>query len=855
MWVASCSDRQGSPQSDFERAYQDFIHGELTKCREEANRGYRRFGNSSPEWARKFRTLEAKALLEQGLFEDALKLLENQSLPSDQPESNVSILTLVALAKIRIHEIPESERALNDALKLCDASEVASCGGLYQAFGILASERSQSSSAEKAYEHSLSFARSHSDRFLESTSLLNLGYESLAQGRFDEAIDRSEASYQTAKSIGARVIELVTQGNMGWAYYRLGDSEKALQISLEAEKTAAQLGDVFDQENELTNIGHIYMDSRRFDLAALSFQRALHLAEGIKAKQDISNALRVLARLALLTGEPGKASQYAERALAIARENGNHPDELYPMLVQGQVASGRGDAATAENKFRAVEQDKICPVFLKWEAEHSLARLFEDENRPDSADHEYRAALATFEAARGTVQHEDSQLSFLTNASRIYDDYVHFLVARGKTDDALRWADHSRARTLAEGLGLLAKGASTGPPPLNPQQIARRAEGTVLFYWLGEKQSYLWAITPQKANLFTLPPGSEIEAAVQRYRKALGGPGDVLESSDQDGRRLYRTLIAPAQELLKRDAKVFVIPDGSLNNLNFETLLVSGPTLFGPMPSEPGLSEQKLSEPKLRYWIEDVTIANASSLRVLAAARAGESKNKEKRDRGLLLVGNSVAPNDKYPELPKAAAQMESVARHFPAVKQRIFARERATPAAYLASSPEQFSYIHFVAHGTASRLSPLDSAIVLSKIVLSKTVLSKTGISKTAPSERNAEDESFKLYARDIIRRPLRADLVTISACYGAGERAYSGEGLVGLSWAFLRAGAHNVVAALWEATDASTEQLMDKFYDELDKGVGPDAALRAAKLSLLRGGGFRNPFYWAPFQLYAGS
>jgi len=203
---------------------------------------------------------------------------------------------------------------------------------------------------------------------------------------------------------------------------------------------------------------------------------------------------------------------------------------------------------------------------------------------------------------------------------------------------------------------------------------------------------------------------------------------------------------------------------------------------------------------------------------------------------------------------------MESVARHFPAAKQRIFARERATPAAYLASSPEQFSYIHFVAHGTASRLSPLDSAIVLSKIVRSKTVLSKNALSKpalskTAPAQGNAEDDSFKLYARDIIRRPLRADLVTISACYGAGERSYSGEGLVGLSWAFLRAGAHNVVAALWEATDASTEQLMDKFYDELDKGAGPDAALRAAKLSLLRGRGFHNPFYWAPFQLYAGS
>jgi CHAT domain-containing protein len=130
--------------------------------------------------------------------------------------------------------------------------------------------------------------------------------------------------------------------------------------------------------------------------------------------------------------------------------------------------------------------------------------------------------------------------------------------------------------------------------------------------------------------------------------------------------------------------------------------------------------------------------------------------------------------------------------------------------------------------------LSPLDSAIVLSK----------TG----------TVDDSFKLYAREIVRHRLRADLVTISACYGAGERSYAGEGLVGLSWAFLGAGAHNVIAALWDVADASTEQLMETFYAELDRGAPLDSALRAAKLSLLRGR-FHNPFYWAPFQLYKGS
>jgi CHAT domain-containing protein len=847
--VLSCS-RDHNPQAAFDHAYKTLLHGDLIQAQNEAHRECQRFPDSSPEWAWRFRTLEAKAMLHRGLYEDALNLLKSAPLPSNQPDLVIPILTIAGLADVNTHRFSEAEHSLNEATRLCDTSAASSCGYVLQARGLLASERNRSQSAERLFESSLAFARSHGDSFLESDSLLNLGYESLAQGHFDEAIDRSEAAYQIAKAIDAQILELITQGNIGWAYYKLGDSEKALGLFLDAEKVASGLGDLYEQGIWLTDVGYVYMGARNVDLAEKSLRQALEVEQRANSKEDIYNALRALARLALQTNDLANASQYAQRAVEIARQDGNHLDELYPMLVQGQIAARRGDGAAAETIFRKVERDKICPVFLKWEAEHSLARLYEDENRPDSADREYRAALATFEAARDDVRHEDSQLSFLTNASRIYDDYVHFLVVRAKMDDALRWADYSRARTLAEGLGLLARGASTGPPPLNPQQIARRAEGTVLFYWLGEKQSFLWAITPRKTSLFTLPPGSEIEAVVERYRKALGGPQDVLESADQNGRWLYRTLIAPAQALLKTDAKVFVIPDGTLNNLNFETLLVSGPTL---------------SDKKLHYWIEDVTIANASSLRVLGAARAGKDKSIEKRDRGLLLVGNSVAPNDKYPELPKAAAQMESVARHFPAAEQRIITREQATPAAYLASSPERFSYIHFVAHGTASRLSPLDSAIVLSKIVLSKTVQSKSVLSKsvrsmsvlskTAPSEGNAEDDSFKLYARDIIRRPLRAHLVTISACYGAGERAYSGEGLVGLSWAFLRAGAHNVVAALWEATDASTEQLMNKFYDELGKGAGPDAALRAAKLSLLRGGGFHNPFYWAPFQLYAGS
>ena len=406
-------------------------------------------------------------------------------------------------------------------------------------------------------------------------------------------------------------------------------------------------------------------------------------------------------------------------------------------LAQGQVAAQQHDVPAAESAFREVAQSADSPVFLKWEAERSLARLYEDENQPDSAEREYRTALTTFETARSGLQHEDSRLPFLSNASRIYDDYIHFLISRGKANQALQVADYSRARTLSEGLGLLSKGTSFAPDPLNTQQAAKRAGGTILFYWLGEKQSYLWAITSQKTSLFVLPPASEIDAAVQRYRKALVGPQDVLETANADGTALYTILISPAQRLLSKDAQVFIIPDGSLNNLNFETLLVPGP--------------------KPHYWIEDATVADANSLRLLAGSHSSTTRAGK-----LLLIGDAISPNADYAELPKAGVEIEDIEKHFAPAGREVLTRAQATAPAYLESDPEQFTYIHFVAHGIASRLSPLDSAVILSKA--------------------SAQEDSFKLYARDIIHHPLHAQLVTVSTCYGAGARAYTGEGLVGL-------------------------------------------------------------------------
>jgi CHAT domain-containing protein/Tfp pilus assembly protein PilF len=804
--VLACNGR--TPQAAFDQANRAFLHGDLAAAEEQAKKGYRDFHELGADWAWKFRILEADVLMWRGLSQQVPPLFASEATPTPAGDLTIHKYRLAALANVYEHRFQEAENDLHEAEKSCTTFRYSPCVEVISAWGGLEMERGHFVEAQRRFEQTLSLLRD--DSFLEANALSSLGWSALQQEHFDEAIEWASRSYEQSAAIGASAVVQASLGNMGWAYYRLGEHERALSMFIEAQRRAHDSGITTDEVQWLTNAGYVYLDAGDYVSAERSYLQALELAKDT-GQEDRLNVLMSLALVCERTGKLKEARDYADRTIALASPEGNPLDRLYPMLVKGHVAARMHDTQQAEKIYREIEQDPKSHVFLKWEAEHSLAQLYEDENQPQSADREYRAALSTFETARSSLKHEESELPFPSNALGIYDDYIHFLASQGKTAEALQVAEYSRGRTLAEGLGLLEKGTTFKPVALNPQEIARRARGTILFYWLGEKQSYLWVVTAQKTSLFTLPPKSEIDPVVRRYRKALSEQQEFLQTADDDARMLYRTLVMPAKPSLAENAKVIIIPDGSLNTLNFETLLVP--------------------DPAPHYWIEDVTIADANSLRLLTVPRSADSRNPS-----LLLLGNAVAPNTDYPELRKAAAEMESIAKNFPQPRQSIFARDSATPTAYLSGKPEQFSYIHFVAHGTASRTSPLDSAIVLSK--------------------SGPEDDSFKLYARDIIHHPLHAELVTISTCYGAGSRAYTGEGLVGLSWAFLRAGAHNVIGALWEVSDVSTPQLMDELYGELAQGKTPDTALRNAKLKLLRSStAFRKPFYWAPFQLYTGS
>jgi CHAT domain-containing protein len=312
-------------------------------------------------------------------------------------------------------------------------------------------------------------------------------------------------------------------------------------------------------------------------------------------------------------------------------------------------------------------------------------------------------------------------------------------------------------------------------------------------------------VTPAGIHHAVLASQPDIAKLAEEYNDAIQKRlADPRRTRIPAGERLFELLIAPLQQWMPAGKPVLIVPDGALSSINFETLPIPGTT-------------------PARYWIEDVSIAIAPSISVIGATgKASVGKSKD----GLLVIGDPDRTDPDYAPLTHAPEEITRVIRHFDPNGRTVLQRQDASASAYKAANPSRFDAIHFAAHATASRESPLDSAVLLS---------------------------GSKLYAREVLESPLDASLVTVSACRGVGARNYVGEGLVGFAWAFLRAGARNVVAGLWDVNDQSTSMLMDNLYKELALGKKPAAALRTAKLALIQSGSnFQKPYYWGPFQTY---
>ena len=804
-------ERPHEAQTEYDHARRLFQSGYLAISQQEAESGFRRFQALDPIWAVRFQVLEAKSMLYRGMYDNAISILS--TFPDrDVSDESVEKLAIETVALSRQQQSDLASRRLAQAETLCAIRAFTSCGDVLAAHALLDLKSERILEARRCFLQALLFARSHQDKSLEASTLSNLGYIALQVDHYDEALDWLKSAYESSVKINNENYAQIIAGNVGWTFYELGDDERALEQFLSAQKAASRLGNLRFELKWLNTAGYVYRDSGDWPRAESSYRKALDIARQINSREDILKALEDLADVSVFLGKLDNTDSYISQATSIV--SSSHPNAVL-LLTEGKLAAARGQYAQAEKYLRSVLDDPACLTTIKLNADYELAILYELQHNAVAAERMYRVTVAAYDAARSQLKNEESQLPFGANAAQIYDSYIHLLVQQGRSDTALAVADESRARTLEQAFDREGVSKMTHTKTIDPRRISAALNSTLLFYWLGENQSYLWAITPAKVALFPLPPRRQIAARIESYRKTLLDLRDPLQTRDADGQALYQMLVAPAATMIRPTEPVIILDDGALSKLNFETLLAGSNS-----------RQTDDSSTQLHYLIDDLTLSSAPSLAMLAPAKMPSGSARQ-----MLLIGNPVSPDRDFPSLPMFSFEMSRVGSHF--ASKQVLGGSQATPAAYVASRPDQYSYIHFVSHAVASSTTPLDSAIIL--------------------SDSAGQENSYKLYAREIIQHPLHAKLVTISACYGSGTRAYAGEGLVGLSWAFLRAGAHQVIGALWEVSDDSTPLLMDRLYQGLEGGQSPVLALHSAKLELLHAQTrFSAPFYWAPFQIY---
>lgn len=638
-------------------------------------------------------------------------------------------------------------------------------------------------------------------------ALNDLGMLAYRQQRYDQALpwfDRVLALDGLANA----AIRATALSNAGICYSRLGMLDRAVALQEQAIAFHRQRGASRYLADALRGLGNTYQLKDEPERAVPLLREAFEIGQRLQLRNEAYLAAVNLASVSQQLHQWEALATY-EREATTLRGSEHDSAEATRLLVAGQVARERGQLDEAKALLQKALAMPEASLAVRWSSQAALTELAMDAGDAPRAARHFEAALGEIEKARKDLSQVEFKLSFLPDQVDFYRAYVDFLVTQGRDADALEVADSFRSRILTEGHRV---GPLETVRASTLQQVARRTHTTILSFWLAPSRSFLWVVDGRGIRRVNLPPLEVVEEAVREYRAATDSTtADPLASTNPAstastaGDRLFQMLLASAT--VPADASLVIVPDGALNSLNFETLPVDGP--------------------RRHYLIEDATIQVAPSLALLTAAPRAPRRPDE---RHVLLIGDALARMPEFPALTYAAAEMEHVTTHFSADHVTRYQRDHATPAVYREAPLDRFSIIHFTAHATANLESPLDSAVVLS-----------------------GPDGEYKLYARDVAERRLTADLVTVSACRSAGERSYSGEGLVGFAWAFLRAGATRVVAGLWDVDDQSTADLMNDLYAGLQDGRTPAQALRAAKLAMIaRTGRLSRPYYWGPFQVF---
>jgi CHAT domain-containing protein/tetratricopeptide (TPR) repeat protein len=337
----------------------------------------------------------------------------------------------------------------------------------------------------------------------------------------------------------------------------------------------------------------------------------------------------------------------------------------------------------------------------------------------------------------------------------------------------------------------------SGPYDAAATRGGLRADAAAVEFVVTEKTIVAFVVRSTGVSAVSLPGASaEIVELARRFAKKVATRDPVYAA---DAEALYVRLFAPLRSALAGVNNLVVIADDALWLIPFEALRPSPDSML----ADHYAIEYRLSLTSRRAP-QDMPPADASIL---------------------LLAGPSSAS---HPPLPDATRETRQIAELYGSSRADVYEEAEARESS-LKKDASRYGIIHFATHGFGDGPEPMFSSLLLAASAVDR-------------------DDGL-LEAREIAQLSLSARVVVLAACDTAGE-VVPGEGMIGLSWAFLAAGAEKVVVTRWKAESRATARLMVEFHRRLargDSGVG--AALRAARDKLRAQPRYRHPFYWAPF------
>ncbi len=665
------------------------------------------------------------------------------------------------------------------------------------------------------------------------------------------AADEAAAQYRNALSYADQALELaLSMKEQEWEGLAL--HQKGLALALLGEQseglaTFQRALELWEGIGDLSSAGYAHRfiarqfeePSGRFDEAARAYEQARAAFQKIGDAEMEAYAMTDMARVYGALGQKQKAAMLYDGA--ITKLEGMRSKAGF--LDFKKSLMGKGYDRYEEATLFMVENGLDEKAFKL--AESMKARLFLDQLAEARVDLS-KGIDPDLKRKRDQLEKDRSDTS-----NRIAEAY-----RRTAPDDAAISRLLERQEQLEEELDRLKKqirlknrayASVQYPQPVSIGELQRkvlRDDEALIEYLVSKKGVYCFVVTRERFQVARLPVDEDsLKSGLEPLLTNLAQSPKYGEDNIQGAAsEMYGLLLKPFEWAMK-GRTLFIVPDGILAKLPFESLVVSDAA-------------------GRHYLIEQQTVKYVQSASVLASLRtvgAGGPKSRLFMGFGdpVYDFDNFKAGKPEYGEIPNGRPDRSALTRYFrvggkldrlegsgeevrtiehifadenPGVRSgKVFLRADATRANARRPDTKLYGYIHFSAHGV---LAPRFQAIALSQI----------------PDE----DEDGFLTLAEIMNLRYNARVVVLSACETGLGWAERGEGITGLTRAVMYAGSRSAVVSLWSVDDEGTRDLMVRFYDNMiRKGTGAAESLRMAKKEMLKTK-YHHPFFWSAFVMY---